>query len=103
MAFPSASASKNCQTAFTFMNFAASALTSSTRLCNSSAFGSLAARHPTALELHNLVEDVKAEAAKFMKVKAVWQFFDAEAEGNAIKLSAVSGQPSATNPQSGSP
>jgi len=46
----------------------------------------LAARDPKALELHNLVEDVKAEAAKFMKVKAVWQFFDAEADGNSIKL-----------------
>ena len=46
----------------------------------------LAAHDPKALELHNLVEDVKAEAAKFMKVKAVWQFFDAVAEGNAIKL-----------------
>jgi 5-methyltetrahydrofolate--homocysteine methyltransferase len=44
------------------------------------------ARDPKALELHNVVEDVKAEAAKFMKVKAVWQFFDAVAEGNAIKL-----------------
>src|SRR6266446_2931548 len=46
----------------------------------------LAARDPKALELHNLVEDVKAEAAKFMKVKAVWQFFDAEADGNSIRL-----------------
>jgi 5-methyltetrahydrofolate--homocysteine methyltransferase len=46
----------------------------------------LAARDPKALELFNLVEDVKAEAAKFMKVKAVWQFFEAEAEGNSIKL-----------------
>jgi len=46
----------------------------------------LAARDPKALELQNLVEDVKAEAAKFMKVKAVWQFFDAEADGNSIKL-----------------
>jgi 5-methyltetrahydrofolate--homocysteine methyltransferase len=46
----------------------------------------LAARDPKALELQNLVEDVKAEAAKFMKVKAVWQFFDAVAEGNDIKL-----------------
>ncbi len=46
----------------------------------------LAARDPKALELQNLVEDVKVEAAKFMKVKAVWQFFDAEAEGNSIKL-----------------
>jgi 5-methyltetrahydrofolate--homocysteine methyltransferase len=46
----------------------------------------LAARDPKALELFNLVEDVKTEAAKFMKAKAVWQFFDAEAEGNSIKL-----------------
>jgi len=46
----------------------------------------LAARDPKALELHNLVEDVQGEAAKFMKVKAVWQFFDAEAEGNSIRL-----------------
>ena len=46
----------------------------------------LAARDPKALELYNLVEDVKAEAAKFMKVKAVWQFFDAESDGNSIRL-----------------
>ncbi|MGD1017705.1 MAG: methionine synthase [Verrucomicrobiia bacterium] len=46
----------------------------------------LAARDPKALELASLVDDVKAEAAKFMKVKAVWQFFDAEAAGNSIKL-----------------
>ena len=46
----------------------------------------LDARDPKALELHNLVEDVKAEAAKFMKIKAVWQFFEAEPDGNSIKL-----------------
>ena len=46
----------------------------------------LAARDPKALELYNVVEDVKAEAAKFMKIKAVWQYFEAEAEGNSIKL-----------------
>jgi 5-methyltetrahydrofolate--homocysteine methyltransferase len=46
----------------------------------------LAARDPKALELHNLVEEVQTEAAKFMKVKAVWQFFDAVADGNSIKL-----------------
>jgi 5-methyltetrahydrofolate--homocysteine methyltransferase len=51
----------------------------------------LAARDPKALVLFNLVEDVKAEAAKFMKVKAVWQFFEAEAEGNSIKLFNCSG------------
>jgi 5-methyltetrahydrofolate--homocysteine methyltransferase len=44
------------------------------------------ARDPKALELYNVVEDVKAEAAEFMKVKAVWQFFEAVAEGNSIKL-----------------
>ncbi len=56
----------------------------------------LAARDPKALELYNLVEDVKTEAAKFMKVKAVWQYFAAVAEGNSIKvLSAISSQPSA--------
>ena len=46
----------------------------------------LDARDPKALELYNLVEEVKAEAAKFMKVKAVWQYFGAEAEGNSIRL-----------------
>ena len=46
----------------------------------------LDARDPKALELHHIVEDVKAEAAQFMKVKAVWQFFDAEADGNSLKL-----------------
>ncbi|MEI6082914.1 MAG: methionine synthase [Verrucomicrobiota bacterium] len=46
----------------------------------------LAARDPKALELYNLVEEVKVEAAKFMKVKAVWQFFEAEVDGNSIKL-----------------
>jgi 5-methyltetrahydrofolate--homocysteine methyltransferase len=46
----------------------------------------LAARDPKALELQSLMEDVKAEAAIFMKVKAVWQFFDAVAEGNDIRL-----------------
>jgi 5-methyltetrahydrofolate--homocysteine methyltransferase len=51
----------------------------------------LAARDPKALELFNVVEEVKAEAAKFMKVKAVWQFFEAEAEGNSIKLFSPAG------------
>ena len=51
----------------------------------------LTARDPKALELYNVVEDVKAEAAKFMKVNAVWQFFEAEAEGNSIKLYPCSG------------
>ena len=38
----------------------------------------LADRDPKALELFHQVEDVKQEAAKFMKVRAVWQFFEAE-------------------------
>jgi len=46
----------------------------------------LAERDPKALELDHVVEEVKAEAKKFMKVKAVWQFFEAESEGNSIRL-----------------
>jgi hypothetical protein len=29
------------------------------------------------------MEEVKQEAAQFMKVKAVWQFFEAERDGNS--------------------
>jgi 5-methyltetrahydrofolate--homocysteine methyltransferase len=32
------------------------------------------------------VEEAKREAAEFMKVRAVWQFFEAEAEGDALHL-----------------
>jgi 5-methyltetrahydrofolate--homocysteine methyltransferase len=39
-----------------------------------------------ALELYHGVEAVKQEAAAFMKVKAVWQFFEAERDGNSIHL-----------------
>jgi 5-methyltetrahydrofolate--homocysteine methyltransferase len=46
----------------------------------------LAARDPKALELAAAVEELKSEALKFMKVKAVWQYFEAEAEGNSIKV-----------------
>jgi len=46
----------------------------------------LAARDPKALELYDRVQEIKAEAAKFMKVKAVWQYFAAEAKGNSIKV-----------------
>ncbi len=46
----------------------------------------LAERDPKALELHGLIEEVKAEACRFMKVKAAWQFFPAEAEGNTIRI-----------------
>jgi len=46
----------------------------------------LADRDPKALELKAVVDDVKEVAKKFMKVKAVWQFFEAESEGNSIHL-----------------
>ncbi len=41
---------------------------------------------PKALELYHKVEEVKHDAAQFMKVRAVWQFFEAERDGNAIHL-----------------
>jgi 5-methyltetrahydrofolate--homocysteine methyltransferase len=46
----------------------------------------LAAREPKAVELFNEMEEVKNDAAAFMKVRAVWQFFEAEAEGEALHL-----------------
>jgi len=46
----------------------------------------LADRDPKALELFHKMEQLKAEAAQFMKIRAVWQFFEAEREGNAIHL-----------------
>ena len=54
----------------------------------------LAERDPKALELFNDVEKVKEQAAKFMKIRAVWQFFEAERDGNAIHLF----EPGATSP-----
>ncbi|GAC1703221.1 MAG: methionine synthase [Candidatus Acidiferrum sp.] len=46
----------------------------------------LADRDPKAVELFESMEEVKKDAAEFMKVRAVWCFFEAEAEGNAIHL-----------------
>jgi 5-methyltetrahydrofolate--homocysteine methyltransferase len=46
----------------------------------------LAERDAKALKLFHEVEQVKAEAARYMKVKAVWQFFEAERAGNAVHL-----------------
>jgi 5-methyltetrahydrofolate--homocysteine methyltransferase len=46
----------------------------------------LAARDAKAVELFNEMEEVKNEASTFMKIRAVWQFFEAEAEGDAINL-----------------
>ena len=46
----------------------------------------LAERDPKALELYHEVEDVKRQAEKFMKIRAVWQFFEAERDGNSVHL-----------------
>ena len=51
----------------------------------------LAEHNEKALELYHMVEDLKSEAARYMKVKAVWQFFEAERAGNAIELFAPGG------------
>jgi 5-methyltetrahydrofolate--homocysteine methyltransferase len=51
----------------------------------------LAAHVPKALDLFHAVEEIKQEAARFMKVKAVWQFFEAERDRNAINLFAPGG------------
>jgi 5-methyltetrahydrofolate--homocysteine methyltransferase len=46
----------------------------------------LAERDPKALELFHQMEEVKQWAAGFMKVRAVWQFFETERAGNTIHL-----------------
>ncbi len=46
----------------------------------------LADRDPKALALARHIEDLKQEAAQFMHIRAVWQFFEAERDGNAIRL-----------------
>ncbi len=46
----------------------------------------LAEHEPKTLQLFHKVEEVKHEAARFMKVKAVWQYFEVTREGNAIQL-----------------
>ena len=46
----------------------------------------LAAREAKAVELYNEMEEVKNEAAGFMKVRAVWQFFEAQAEAETLHL-----------------
>jgi len=51
----------------------------------------LADHNPKALELFQNMEALKEEAAKMMKFKAVWQFFEAERDGNAIHLFAPAG------------
>jgi 5-methyltetrahydrofolate--homocysteine methyltransferase len=50
-------------------------------------FEKLLAEHdPKAVELNQWMEDLKREASAFMKVRTVWQFFEAEREGNSIHL-----------------
>jgi 5-methyltetrahydrofolate--homocysteine methyltransferase len=46
----------------------------------------LAEKDPKALELLEQMEGLKREAQGFMKVRAVWQFFEAEPQGNSIHL-----------------
>jgi len=46
----------------------------------------LAERDPKAIELFNSMEEVKKEAASFMKIRAVWQFFETESEGELLHL-----------------
>lgn len=53
-----------------------------------------AERDPKAVELYESMEEVKKEASEFMKVRAVWQFFESESQGNFLHLFA----PGATEP-----
>lgn len=46
----------------------------------------LAEHDARAIELHQNMEEVKQQAAEFMKIGAVWQFFEAERRGNSIAL-----------------
>ena len=51
----------------------------------------LAEHEPKAVELFGQMEELRQEAAGFMKAKAVWQFFPAERDGNSIHLFAPGG------------
>jgi 5-methyltetrahydrofolate--homocysteine methyltransferase len=46
----------------------------------------LAEHEPKTLQLFHRVEELKRDVARFMKVKAVWQFFPAARDGNDIHL-----------------
>src|SRR5438477_3063398 len=46
----------------------------------------LAERDSKAVELFENLEEVTKEAAEFMKIRAVWQFFEAEAAGDSLQL-----------------
>jgi 5-methyltetrahydrofolate--homocysteine methyltransferase len=41
---------------------------------------------PKAIELNAMVNELKIEAARIVKAKAMWQFFEAERAGNSIQL-----------------
>jgi 5-methyltetrahydrofolate--homocysteine methyltransferase len=43
-------------------------------------------RDPKAWELQGEIEELKQEAAEFLKIWAIWQFFEAQRDGNAIQL-----------------
>ncbi|MGC0771691.1 MAG: vitamin B12 dependent-methionine synthase activation domain-containing protein, partial [Candidatus Acidiferrum sp.] len=51
----------------------------------------LAERDVKAVELFESMEEVKREAAEFLKPRAVWQFFEAESDGEAMHLFAPGG------------
>jgi 5-methyltetrahydrofolate--homocysteine methyltransferase len=46
----------------------------------------LGQRDPAALALYHDVEEIKREAARYLKVRAVWRYFETERDGNSIKL-----------------
>jgi 5-methyltetrahydrofolate--homocysteine methyltransferase len=50
-----------------------------------------AERHAKAVELYESMEEVKREAEEFLKPRAVWQFFEAESDGEAMHLFAPGG------------
>jgi 5-methyltetrahydrofolate--homocysteine methyltransferase len=50
-----------------------------------------AERDPKAVELFESMEEVKRDAAEFMKPRAAWQFFEAESDGESMHLFAPGG------------
>jgi len=57
----------------------------------------LADRDPKALSLRDMVREVEHDAMGWMRVAAVWRFFEAEAEGNTLSLfEPGSGSPAAS-------
>src|SRR5499427_9436398 len=52
----------------------------------------LESREPKAVELFGEMEQVKNEALGFMKVRAVWQFFEAEPDGDVLNIYSAGGE-----------